>query len=224
MAENVRGVATKAASGVANKVASAMVDGVVDTMPWEWCGKQRALVHNASPKAVNGMASKVDSVVGMGEGSRPMIDGLMILRLLGQKLWLRLNPLLKPMDPSYQSCIMMIVHCWNVRGLNSPLKQHEVVNLMKKKKIDVCGLLENKMSSSKVEAMQKLRSKHSGNSRLMRTCLPQPRIVVFSEPASSLLVDLVDRFFPRYPCHSLPPCQPYRSHVSFVYGLAHYCC
>ncbi|KAJ6377608.1 hypothetical protein OIU76_026562 [Salix suchowensis] len=72
MTENVRGVAAKAASGVADKVASAMVDGVADTMPGSGVANS-ALVHNASPKAVNGMAGKVDSVVGMGEGSRPMI-------------------------------------------------------------------------------------------------------------------------------------------------------
>ncbi|KAJ6295728.1 hypothetical protein OIU78_023708 [Salix suchowensis] len=32
-----------------------------------------ALVHNASPKATNGVAGKIDSVVGMGDGSRPVI-------------------------------------------------------------------------------------------------------------------------------------------------------
>jgi exonuclease III len=53
----------------------------------------------------------------------------------------------------------MIVHCWNVRGLNSPLKQHEVYSLMKSKKLDVCGLLETKLSLAKVACMHKLRLK-----------------------------------------------------------------
>jgi len=53
----------------------------------------------------------------------------------------------------------MIVHCWNVRGLNSPLKQHEVAGLMKSKKFDVCGLLETKLSLAKVACMHKLRLK-----------------------------------------------------------------
>lgn len=53
----------------------------------------------------------------------------------------------------------MIIHCWNVRGLNSPLKQHEVVGLMKSKKLDVCGLLETKLSSVNVARMHKLRLK-----------------------------------------------------------------
>jgi exonuclease III len=47
----------------------------------------------------------------------------------------------------------MIVYYWNVRGLNSPLKQQDVVGLMKGKKIDVCGLLEIKLSSAKVACM-----------------------------------------------------------------------
>ncbi|KAJ6292940.1 hypothetical protein OIU78_025010 [Salix suchowensis] len=33
-----------------------------------------APVHNAASKAANGVAGKVDSVVGMGDGSRPVID------------------------------------------------------------------------------------------------------------------------------------------------------
>jgi len=53
----------------------------------------------------------------------------------------------------------MIVHCWNVRGINSPLKQHEVAGLMKSKKLDVCGLLETKLSMTKVACMHKLRLK-----------------------------------------------------------------
>ena len=53
----------------------------------------------------------------------------------------------------------MIIQCWNVRGLNSPLKQHEVAGLMKSKKLDVCGLLETKLSSVKVARMHKLRLK-----------------------------------------------------------------
>nr|TKS07524.1 hypothetical protein D5086_0000112890 [Populus alba] len=53
----------------------------------------------------------------------------------------------------------MIIHCWNVRGLNSPLKQHEVVGLMKSKKLDVCGLLKTKLSSVNVARMHKLRLK-----------------------------------------------------------------
>ena len=53
----------------------------------------------------------------------------------------------------------MIVHCWNVRGLNSPLKQHEVVGLMKSKQLDVCGLLKTKLSLAKVACIHKLRLK-----------------------------------------------------------------
>jgi len=49
-----------------------------------------------------------------------------------------------------------------VRELNSPLKQHEVAVLMKGKKIDVCGLLETKLTLSKVAYMHKFEeSRHS---------------------------------------------------------------
>jgi len=54
----------------------------------------------------------------------------------------------------------MKICCWNVRGLNSPLKQHEVVSLMKKNKLDICGLVETKLSSSAVSFMDKLRLKN----------------------------------------------------------------
>jgi hypothetical protein len=46
-----------------------------------------------------------------------------------------------------------------VRGLNRPLKQHEVVGLMKGKKIDVCGLLEINLTLAKVACMHKFRLK-----------------------------------------------------------------
>ena len=61
---------------------------------------------------------------------------------------------------TYLSYIPMLVDSWNVKGLNSPLKQHEVVHLMKKHKMDVCGLLETKMSSPKVAFMHWFRLKH----------------------------------------------------------------
>ena len=55
---------------------------------------------------------------------------------------------------------LMLIHCWNVRGLNSPLKQHEVVNLMWEHKLDVCCFLETKLVSSKVSSMRQFRLKN----------------------------------------------------------------
>ncbi|KAJ6926605.1 hypothetical protein NC651_010884 [Populus alba x Populus x berolinensis] len=55
---------------------------------------------------------------------------------------------------------LMLIRCWNVRGLNSPLKQHEVVNLMRKHKLDVCCLVETKLVSSKVSSMWQFRLKN----------------------------------------------------------------
>jgi len=53
----------------------------------------------------------------------------------------------------------MLLFSWNVRGLNSPLKQHELVRLMQKHKFDVCGLLETKLVSSKLQFMHRFRLK-----------------------------------------------------------------
>ncbi|KAJ6370152.1 hypothetical protein OIU76_028429 [Salix suchowensis] len=97
MAENVRGVAAKAASGVAARAASGMIDVVADTMPGSSVAANAANVvsngavsgvaakvvnevngneglkadmppvHNVPPKAVNGVTGKSASVMGMGE-------------------------------------------------------------------------------------------------------------------------------------------------------------
>ena len=53
----------------------------------------------------------------------------------------------------------MNILCWNIRGLNSPLKQHEVAILLKKKRVDVCALVEAKLSELKIEQMGRFRLK-----------------------------------------------------------------
>ena len=112
---------------------------------------------------------------------------------------------------------MMIIKCWNVRGLNSPLKQHEVVNLMKKSSVDVCGLLETKLSLSKVLALQKFRLKQ-WNFLSNATQSSMARIVIFWNP-TTVSVDLV-----HVSSQGLHVCV--RSlvsqicfHITFVYGL-----
>jgi len=77
-----------------------------------------------------------------------------------------------------------------VRGLNSPLKQHEVVSLMKKNKLDICGLVETKLSSSTVSFMHNLRLKNwsfLSNVAASNTA----RILVFWNP-STVSVELID--------------------------------
>lgn len=84
----------------------------------------------------------------------------------------------------------MLLISWNVGGLNSPLKQHEMVNLMKKSKCDVCGLLETKLVSSKLQFMHKFRLKHwrfFSNVEIAGTA----RIVVLWNP-SNVIVDLIN--------------------------------
>lgn len=112
---------------------------------------------------------------------------------------------------------MMIIHAWNVRGLNSPLKQHEVATLMRKKHIDVFGLFETKMNNTKVTTMHKLRLKQwqfvtnaesSGNAR----------IVVFWNPSTTAL-DLVASSLQSL--HAMITSKVNQScyAISFVYGL-----
>ena len=50
--------------------------------------------------------------------------------------------------------------CWNIRGLNSPLKQHEVAALLKKNKVDICALVEAKINRSKIEKLRSFRLKN----------------------------------------------------------------
>ena len=46
---------------------------------------------------------------------------------------------------SYLCIFIMIFGCWNIRGLNDPLKQREVRNLIKDEKLSLCGLVETKV-------------------------------------------------------------------------------
>jgi len=83
----------------------------------------------------------------------------------------------------------MIIYSWNIRGLNNPLKQHEVVSLMKKHKMDICGLLETKLLPSRVSSLHKFRLRHwqyFSNADVAHTA----RIVVFWNP-NTVQVDLL---------------------------------
>jgi len=84
----------------------------------------------------------------------------------------------------------MKIQCWNVRGLNSPLKQHEVVSLMKKNKLDVFGLVETKLTTSAVSFMHKLRLKNWNFLSNVATA-NTARILVFWNP-STVKVELID--------------------------------
>ncbi|KAJ6353313.1 hypothetical protein OIU76_002349 [Salix suchowensis] len=112
---------------------------------------------------------------------------------------------------------MMIVKCWNVRGLNSPLKQHEVVNLMKKSKVDVCGLLETKLSLPKVLSLQKFRLKKwkfISNAASSSSA----RIVVLWNP-STVSVDMVGSSSQGLHVLVRSLVSQVELHITFVYGL-----
>ncbi|KAJ6379678.1 hypothetical protein OIU76_016347 [Salix suchowensis] len=68
-------------------------------------------------------------------------------------------------------------------GLNSPPKQHEVVNLIRKKEVDVFGLLESKLFASKVASMQKFQLKNwkfLSNAEMVGNIA---RVIVFWNPS-----------------------------------------
>ncbi|CAA0829953.1 Unknown protein, partial [Striga hermonthica] len=46
--------------------------------------------------------------------------------------------------------LSMIIASWNIRGFNGPLKQDEVVNLIRRNNIDVLGLLETKTDTRRL--------------------------------------------------------------------------
>ncbi|GFY91064.1 hypothetical protein Acr_07g0012600 [Actinidia rufa] len=54
----------------------------------------------------------------------------------------------------------MIISSWNIRGLNSPLKQNGVLNHARRNKVDIMGILETKLSKQSLEdiARRKFRS------------------------------------------------------------------
>lgn len=48
---------------------------------------------------------------------------------------------------------MFNITCWNIKGLNDPLKQREVKKLIKDKKVFVCSLVETKVTVSKFQSV-----------------------------------------------------------------------
>ncbi|GFZ21585.1 hypothetical protein Acr_29g0007470 [Actinidia rufa] len=47
----------------------------------------------------------------------------------------------------------MILSCWNIRGLNSPLKQNGILKHIRKHKVTVMGILETKLSKHRLEGI-----------------------------------------------------------------------
>jgi hypothetical protein len=111
----------------------------------------------------------------------------------------------------------MIIYSWNVRGLNNPLKQHEVVGLMKKYRMDICGLLETKLTISRVASLHRLRLRDWKYISNVDTA-SIARIVVFWNP-STVSVDMISSTAQalHLSVHSL--ISHYRFHITFVYGF-----
>jgi hypothetical protein len=111
----------------------------------------------------------------------------------------------------------MIISSWNIKGLNNPLKQHEVICLMKKNKVDVCGFPETKMLSSRVACMQQLRSSTRSffsNADIISTT----RIILFWNPVT-VKVDLLDSSTQGLHLSVSSLISQYSFMVTFVYGF-----
>jgi hypothetical protein len=111
----------------------------------------------------------------------------------------------------------MIIYNWNIRGLNNPLKQHEVVGLMKKYIMDICGLLETKLLPSRVANLHKFRLrdwKYLSNTDVESTA----RIVVFWNP-STVFVDLLASSTQALHLSVNSLISQYSFQVTFVYGF-----
>ena len=111
----------------------------------------------------------------------------------------------------------MIIHSWNIKGLNNPLKQHEVVSLMKKHRMDVCDLLETKLSSSRVACIHRLWLMHwhyYTNADTASTA----RIVVFWNP-TTVQVDLIASSAQALHLYVSSLISQYSFRISFVYGF-----
>ena len=109
----------------------------------------------------------------------------------------------------------MLIYCWNVRGLNNPLKQHEVVSLMKKLKIDVCGLLETKLSLPRLVNFYNFRLKqwkYISNANVSNVA----RVVVLWNP-NTVHVELIDVSAQGIHVHICCLANHYRFATTFVY-------
>ena len=82
----------------------------------------------------------------------------------------------------------MLLLSWNIRGLNSPLKQHEVVSYIKNN--NVYGLLKTKLTSSKLQFMHKFRLKNWRSFSNVEA-VGIATIIVLWNP-STVKVDLID--------------------------------
>ena len=111
----------------------------------------------------------------------------------------------------------MIILAWNIRGLNSPLKQHEVAKILNKKKVDVCALVETKISSVKLDHMRKSKfKKWSITSNV--TSSSKARIIVLWNP-NTVLVEVLDVSEQGMNVRLQSLVHQTRFHVCFVYAF-----
>ena len=111
----------------------------------------------------------------------------------------------------------MIIYSWNVRGLNNPLKHHEVIGLMKKFRMDICGLLETKLILSRVASLHRLRLrdwKYISNADAASIA----RIVVFWNP-STFSIDLISSTTQALHLFVHSMISQYNFQITFVYGF-----
>ena len=111
----------------------------------------------------------------------------------------------------------MKIACWNIRGLNMPLKQNGVAHLLKQHSIDVMGVLETKLNQNKLQRI--MRTKFGGWMHINNFHLHRAgRILVLWNPAKARLEELETT---PQAIHCTITCKvtSITFHVSFIYAF-----
>lgn len=111
----------------------------------------------------------------------------------------------------------MKVGCWNIRGLNRPLKQNGVVSLMRNQQVDIMGVLESKLSHQKLASVMK--NKFKGKREVDNFYLHDAgRIIVLWDP-SMVHLEPIDMGPQVIHCKAKCKVTSITFHISFVYAF-----
>ena len=110
----------------------------------------------------------------------------------------------------------MLVGCWNIRGLNRPLKQNGVNNLMLCQKLDILGILESKLSSGKLALV--LKNKFKGRLCFDNFHLHSGGRILILWDSNKVHVDLIDISAQVIHCKATCKISFISFHISFVYA------
>jgi hypothetical protein len=110
----------------------------------------------------------------------------------------------------------MIIGCWNVRGLNQPLKQHGIYEFLIKNKVDIMGLLETKLNQQALDRMMANKFKHWMEIDNFHTH-QGGRIVIMWDP-QKYDIQMLECCSQVIHCEIFSKCTKEKFHLSCVYG------